>query len=395
MSRPLRFSRPRTLALLALLPALMLGACAGPSGTPGPSPSPAPSPAPPPSGGAWVMGYAVGYERDLLPLSALNWADLTHLAVGRATPNPDGSLNTTFDIDAVQGPAWAKSAVQQAHAHGVKALLMLGGAGEVAGFRSAASAARQATFVQNILKLVAEDGFDGVDLDWEPLEPQDEAPLKALAQALRAGRPGLLLTLPVNFVNSNDPQAEARPSVGTLSAAFDRVNIMTYGMAGAYPGWQSWHSSALTGEAPGTPSSVDSSVQAYLAAGVPAGKLGVGIGFYGLCWKGVSGPGQTSAAMQVVADDGDISYAHIVSQYLTPAARHWDATAQVPYLSSGAGLGPRGCTFLSYEDPQSVAAKGQYARAQGLGGVIIWTLAQGHVNGGDPLMDAAKAAFRP
>ena len=75
--------------------------------------------------GAWVMGYAVGYEQGLLPPNELNWASLTHLAVGRATPNADGSLNTTFDIDAVSGPAWAKGMVQQAHAHNVKAILML------------------------------------------------------------------------------------------------------------------------------------------------------------------------------------------------------------------------------------------------------------------------------
>ena len=389
--------RPRSMSLLALFPlALLLGACSGASGSsPSPSPNPVPSPTPPATSGAWVMGYAVGYEADLLPLADLHWADLTHIAVGRATPNPDGSLNTSFDIDPVQGPVWAKSVVQAAHAHGVKAILMLGGAGEQAGFRSAAGAAHRGTFVQNILSLVQDYGFDGVDLDWEPLEAGDEAPLKALAVDLKAGRPGLLLTLPVNFVNANDPTGEARPSFASISATFDRVNVMSYGMAGAYDGWQSWHSSALTGDTENTPSSVDSSVKAYLAAGVPAGKLGVGIGFYGLCWKGVKEPRQTAAGMQVVADDGDMSYANIAAQYLAPAAKRWDAAAQVPYLSSAAPLGPKGCTFVSYEDAQSIAAKGQYARGKGLGGVVIWTLAQGHTGGGDPLLDATKAAFRP
>ena len=74
---------------------------------------PGPSPATPTTG-AWIMGYAVGYERDLLPPAELNWASLTHLAVGRATPRADGTLDTTFDIDAVSGPAWAKTMVQQA-----------------------------------------------------------------------------------------------------------------------------------------------------------------------------------------------------------------------------------------------------------------------------------------
>jgi len=120
-------------------------------------------------GAPWVMGYAVGYERDLLPLGELNWGALTHVAVGRAVPNPDGTLNTDFDIGAVSGPAWARSVVRGAHAHGVQAILMLGGAGEETGFAGAASDAHRAAFVNNILTVVENFGFDGVDLDWEPL----------------------------------------------------------------------------------------------------------------------------------------------------------------------------------------------------------------------------------
>ena len=182
-------------------------------------------------------------------------------------------------------------------------------------------------------------GFDGVDLDWEPVETADQAPLKALAVALKAAKPGLLLSVPVNFVNANFPGEEARPSFAALAQTVDRLNIMSYGMAGVYEGWKSWHSSALTGEGDSTPSSVDSSVKAYLAAGIPASKLGVGIGFYGLCYQGVLGPNQSAAGMKIAADDGQMSYANIMGGYFTPAAKKWDAAAKVPYLSSAAPLG--------------------------------------------------------
>ena len=43
---------------------------------------------------------------------------------------------------------------------------------------------------------------------------------------------------------------------------------MSYDMAGPWDGWQSWYTSALDGESPTTPSSIDTSVTAYLAAGV-------------------------------------------------------------------------------------------------------------------------------
>lgn len=391
--------RRALLPVLALPLALTLSlvACAGSSSSATTPPDTSHSI---PTTGAWVMGYAVGYERDLLPPNDLNWASLTHLALGRATPNADGTLDTTFDIDAVRGPAWAKTMVQQAHAHNVKAILMLGGAGEHAGFVGAASAGRRQAFVQNILKVVQDYGFDGVDLDWEPIGNADQAPLKALAVALKTAQPGLLLSVPVNFVNSNFPGDEARPSFTDLAQTVDRLNIMSYGMAGVYEGWKSWHSSALTGESDSTPSSVDSSVKAYLAAGVPASKLGLGIGFYGLCYQGVSGPNQSVAGMKIAADDGQMSYTNLMNGYFTPAARQWDAATKVPYLSSATPLGADKCTFISYEDAQSIAEKGRYAREKGLGGTIIWTLGQAHFGNKpagqrDPLLDAVKAAFRP
>ena len=149
-----------------------------------------------------------------------------------------------------------------------------------------------------------------------------------------------------------------------------------------------------------SPSSVDSSVRAYLAAGVPASKLGLGIGFYGLCYQGVSGPNQSAAGMKIAADDGQMSYSNIVRNYSATAAKKWDAAARAPYLSSATPLGADKCNFISYEDEQSIAEKGRYAREKGLGGTIIWTLGQAHfgtrpAGQRDPLLDAAKAAFRP
>jgi chitinase len=76
----------------------------------------------------------------------------------------------------------------------------------------------------------------------------------------------------------------------------------------------------------------------------------------------------------------------------------WDAAAQQAYLSSSSGAGPQRCHFVSYEDPQSILAKGAYARAHGLGGAIVWTVNQGHLpaqpaGSRDPLMQAAYEGF--
>jgi len=355
----------------------------------------------------WVQGYFVGYERALLPAVEIDFNAVTHLMVGRERPLADGTLTHDYDIDAVNGPLWAHGAVDAAHAAGRKALLMVGGAGEIAGWQGAASAAHRSAFVSHLLADVDAYGYDGIDLDWEPLEgATDKANLKALAQALRAARPGLLLTIPVGWFNPNYMTPD--PYWAEVAPLFDRINVMTYDMAGAalqgWDGWQSWHNAALYNTTPptaNTPSAVDVSIRlGFLAApaNVPAAKLGMGLAFYGYCWQGVTAPHQDGGS--VVASDGDMSYANIATQYPVSSARQWDAVAHVPYLSSATPMGPQGCQFLSYDDAQSIADKGAYARSKGLGSVIIWTIGQGHIAARpagqrDPLLDAVRNAFQP
>lgn len=363
------------------------------------TPTPAPPPPPPPPAGRWVSGYWVGYQRGLYPEHTVDFSNLTHIFVGRIRPLADGSVVTNFDYDEVEGPAMARTLSTRAHQAGRKALLMLGGEGEHGGFVGAASSANRARFVANLLRVVDDLGYDGIDVDWEPIELADRAPLLALLDALRAARPGLLLTVPVGWVNMNFAAEQADPWYAQLAQRVDQLNIMSYSMAGPW-GWEVWHHSALTDHAGLRPSSVSGSVQAYLAAGVPRAKLGVGIGAYGSCWHGTVLPRQQPGSVMMSFGDNSMSYANIMAQYHDAAYRVWDAAAQVPYLAFPTLRGPAGCGFVSYEDEQSVAAKGAYVRAQGLGGTIVWTIGQGHLPNApagsrDPLLRAAYQSIVP
>lgn len=90
-----------------------------------------------------------------------------------------------------------------------------------------------------------------------------------------------------------------------------------------------------------------------------------------------------------------MSYANIVSRYLAPSARQWDASASMPYLSFTSPHAPDGCTYVSYDDDESVRAKAAYVTAQGLGAIIIWTINQGHLPSTphDPLLGAIADAL--
>jgi chitinase len=344
---------------------------------------------------SWVTGYIVGYQRDLYPVAEVDFSTITHLAVGRITPNANGTVNTHFDIDDTNGPIWARQASTAAHTGGAKAILMVGGAGEYNGWVGAASAGNRTTFVANLLATMDNLNYDGLDLDWEPLPDSDHPNFIALAQALRAARPNLILTVPIGWVNANFAQTPA-PFYGQIAPLFNQINVMTYDMAGAWDGWQSWHSSALAGNGGNTPSSVESSIDFYRRSGVPRTRLGIGIPFYGACWRNVTAPRLFGGTL--VASDNTMSYRNIVQGYYTPAVRLWDDEAKMPYLSSNAPLGAQQCTFVSYDDEQSIAAKGAFVRTNGLGGTIVWTISQGHLadrpaGQRDPLLQAIRQSF--
>ncbi|MBZ4420578.1 glycosyl hydrolase family 18 protein [Myxococcus sp. RHSTA-1-4] len=362
----------------------------------------------PHSGGepaSWVAGYYVGYQRGLLPMDSVDFSGMTHLIVGRFKPGPFGTVSADLDVTEYEGPIIAKELATRAHQAGRKALMMLGGYGEHDNFVPATTPERRPILVRNLIKLMDELGYDGIDIDWEPINlppvGNDGEQLLALLDDLRAARPGIILAVPVYWVNSNYGISEQEKAfMRELSARVDQLNIMSYKMSGNWGGWESWHSSPLEDEAPNRPTSVASSVRGYLDAGVPAGRIGVGIGFFGTCMRGVTEPRTPLADRDVVEvqSDNAMSYTNIMQLYYEPDSRRWDEKAKSPYLSFTHESGPGRCNFITYEDEQSIAAKGRYLRKEGLGGAIIWTINQGHLplepqGKKDPLLDAVKRAF--
>jgi chitinase len=358
--------------------------------------------------GQWVLGYYVGYQIDSYPIADIDWAALTHIAFAPMVVTSSRSLDLSFDDSHGTGMQDATSLAQAAHAHGVVALLMLGGAGAGPNIAAAASAANRDAFVAALLGALDTLGYDGIDLDWEDSVDLDS--LVALAQALRAARPAITLTYPAGAINGNFQTVD--PRMATLAASLDQFNVQTYfpSTATTAQGWDSWFLSPLSGVTGSTPIAIDDTLARYAAVGIPAAKLGMGTAFYAICYTSdITGPRQpTTGATQIVGGDNAYALADFYAvggTYDTnPSSRQRDATAKQPYLALAAPITDAHCggptSYLSFEDETSLADKGAFGKANGYGGLIIWTIAEGQLPapaaGGrsrDALLEAVRRAF--
>jgi chitinase len=346
----------------------------------------------------WVMGYYSSWDDPAnggpYAVSSIDWNGLTHVATAFYVPDGNGGwMSGAFDAGT------ASSLISAAHANGKKVLASIGGADSGPGFEGSTQNA-MSTFLSSLRALVTM-GYDGLDIDWEGgnlTTAQDQMLQGSLTDAILAQSPGIILTMTAGYENEN--LLDDLSWYGTMAAKVDRIELMTYGMSGAYQGWESWHSSPLHWNSnSSTPTGIDATVSHYIAAGVPAAKLSVGSGFYGECYTSpVTAPVQMLGASTIPASDGTMSYANIMSSYYSQSAYEYDNGAQVPYLTLS-GQNAEGCTYVTYEDATSIAAKGAWVKSQGLGGVIIWTISEGYVASGsgvagqNPLLEAMKTAL--
>jgi len=368
--------------------------------------------------GKWVNGYYAGWFWNLFPPDAVDMTTMTHFVFGRYAPAL-GSLPGGQAGDLLEGAGTGHLAhvedalIAKAHAAGAKAVMMVGGDSDGPGFIAAtANPTVRARFIKNILDKAVQKNYDGVDIDWEEKLDTEAGRAQALAllrelraaSALRARYQApnapLELSWPGFWVNKNQP--DITPWHAQVAELVDQYNLMTYSMAGDW-GWKSWHHSPLFGEGDLHPTSIASTVQAYLSAGVPRTKLGIGIGLYGVYYpRPVTGPRQDLTGMQGWVDNGDWmnNYQRLVEEnaFGQPgAAYRWDDVAKQGYITYSQPWyrGSTPVTYLSFEDERSIAEKGKWVREQGLGGTLVWTINYGYLpqSGTNPQMQAVKKSF--
>ncbi|MEV5440271.1 glycoside hydrolase family 18 chitinase [Streptomyces sp. NPDC052682] len=266
----------------------------------------------------------------------------------------------------------------------LKVLYSFGGWTYSGGFAQAA--ANPAAFAKSC-KAVLEDPrwadvFDGIDIDWEypnacglTCDTSGPAAFRTLTQALRAEfGPSYLITAAITADASSGGKIDAA-DYGGAAQYLDWYNVMTYDYFGAWDktGPTAPHS-PLTSY-PGIPKEGFTSAAAIAklkAKGVPAGKLLLGIGFYGRGWTGVTqaAPGGTATGPAPGTYEAGIED-YKVLKGSCPATGTVGGTA---YAHCGGN-------WWSYDTPATIGTKMSWARSQGLGGAFFWEFSGDTSNG--------------
>lgn len=244
------------------------------------------------------------------------------------------------------------------------------------------TAESRAVFIQSVMEFLAQYKLDGLDIDWEypgmpgaghPFRPEDKQNFTLLLKELRARftaetaktHKHLYLTFAAGAENSFLDHTE----MDKAQQYVDTVNLMSYDYyeAGSDP-ISGNHAPLFTDPADPKKVSAADSVAAFEKAGVPADKIVLGMPFYGREWGEVADVNHGLFQPGKAIPHAYATYPVITQTLLNQGfVRYWDEKSSVPYLYN-----PQQQIFVSYEDPQSIAAKCRFVLSQKLAGVMFW-----------------------
>jgi chitinase len=389
----------------------------------------------------WSIYYA-GYNIANLHQNGVA-GKLTHLMYAFAnvttTPAPGCSIADSWAdyqspyLPSVSGVAYAGpmygnfAAIQQLkqlHPN-LKVLMSIGGASgaNTAAFVTAASTAagRQALaascidmFVKgNIAAGISAPGlFDGFNIDWEFPTASDTQNFTALLAEFRSQLKALGKTTRKKYVMSFDGPAGSQNYVNIdLKAAAKQVDFITidgYNYAGSWDTQTNDASPLFDSKKDplyGQGLDIDSTVNAYLKAGVPPEKYTMGVPTYGAGWTGVpnvnhglyqnsTGPSPVplangtglctdlsgnTAGCDPLLTPGLATYATLANLAANGYSEQFDPTRVAVTLYD-----PVSGTFYTYDNPTTAFLKMLYVDLKvhgGLGGAYIWAVKDDDANG--------------
>jgi len=242
----------------------------------------------------------------------------------------------------------------------------------------ASSATGRKRFAETSVQLLKDHGFDGLDLDWEyPKDDNEAQNFVLLLKAVREELDSYQATLKAQGVEDAyfevtvacpaGPEKYKVMRLGEMNRYLDFFNLMAYDYAGSWD-QVSGHQANIypsTENPKSTPFSTKPVIEYYMAQGIAASKIVLGMPLYGRAFVGTTGPGQPYSTTGAGSWENGI----------------WDYKAlprpnsQIYYsdkLGASFSFEPSSKTLITYDSKEVVYQKSKYIQERGLGGSMWW-----------------------
>jgi len=264
----------------------------------------------------------------------------------------------------------------------IKILISLGGWSWSKNFSDAVlSDSSTRNFANSCIAIMAKYNLDGVDIDWEypgmrgdnnKYRPEDKEHYTLLFKYLREGLDSLSKITPSKYLVTTAVGGSQsyidHTEMAKVQQYADYINIMSYDYKGGNDTISGHHTNLYTSPNDPDEESADQSIKAFMAAGVPAGKIVIGIAFYGKAWQMQSDDNNgLFRRTEKPARGGGFTYLKDSVINKNGFIRYWDSKARAPYL-----FNQEKKIFITYDDEESVKQKCKYVKDHDLAGVMFW-----------------------
>lgn len=324
-----------------------------------------------------VIGYVGGF-RGLVKPDMVSAEKLTHINYAFVDVQGNRAVLNNLKTDTAN---FQMLNALKAKNPALKILISIGGWTWSGKFSDAVltDTARKA-FAASAVEIIRKYKLDGVDIDWEypgrpgdkgnVYRPEDKENFTLMFRDLRleldtleqqTGAKKLLTTAVGGFAAFLETT-----EMGKAQQYLDYVNLMTYDFYSSE--FAGHHTNLYPSKIYQSNNSADEAIKAYIAAGVPANKLVMGIAFYGRNFKMTDGS-QKGLGDKMVSQTFGSGYSIIKDSLINKKGykAYKDHTAKAPYLYNAETK-----QFITYDDEWSVENKCKYVLKNKMAGVMFW-----------------------
>ena len=284
------------------------------------------------------------------------------------------------------------------------------------------SKAFRTRFIDLAINFAYQNGFDGIDLDWE--YPGDLTRggkeedlenflllLKEFQERIGSAQPRLLLSsafpptvpkgLPQKYQDQNDIFFKW---IAKCAPFLDRINIMAYSYHEPYEAPKITGVNAPLNRDTGSasPLYIAKTIENYLNNGVPKEKMVLGIPLFGHTYRGVEEltdssflPGKPYAGSGIFGiptrTPGILAY-HLIADLVS---NNLFSYAPDPLTDTAIAYSPKNQEWISYDTPETIRLKADLAVKNGLKGIFFWSIDEDEYLKPPlfPCINSGKAAF--